>query len=222
MNKELSHFRGLPPWFKATVVAISLASAIACIGVALSYAGRSNERLQYRAEEDGQDLRDLYQMGRTDTQSDVYLFAHILNVQAHLKGISNKHSLAMIAISSGLALYAIGFSLFVIGADGAFELIARSGGGMSAAATGTAPGLLCFIAATVVISIGVTRKHSLMIGEFNPPFVVERGASRSPSAERVSTLAPKVRANDQRDWAARQGTPSAASDRAMESMFGGD
>ena len=118
-------------------------------------------------------------------------------MQVLQKGIANRHALASLSIACGIALFAIGFSLFLIGADGAFKAQASHGGSFAVAASGTAPGLLCFVAATVLVGIGATRVHKLGIGEVRLPTVTSTRNATSPTANLSSTPHATAEAFDQ-------------------------
>lgn len=153
---------------KLTIAGVGIALASFCIGAALLNASETSEKLYYSTP-DRIILQELCNIPTPNPVVDPYLFVHILNVQIHQKGIANRYALGSLSIACGVALFAIGLSLFLIGADGAFKVQASCGGSFPVAASGTAPGLLCFIAATVLVGIGATRKHELAIGNFRPP-----------------------------------------------------
>ena len=161
-------FEGFPRWAKVAIAAVGILLGAVCIGFALQNAFNISENLYY-GDSDKEILESLYKMSKQNTQVDPYLFVHAFNVQVYQKGIANRHALASLSIACGIALFAIGFSLFLIGADGAFEVQASKGASFAVSASGTAPGLLCFVAATILVGIGATRVHKLSIGDFRAP-----------------------------------------------------
>lgn len=95
--------------------------------------------------------------------NNIQLRTHVINTQVHLKGVTNKQSIIVVAIGSGFALMAIGFALFLIGADGAFSIQSETSSN-KLVFTATAPGLLCFVLAALLIGMGLTRKHEINLG----------------------------------------------------------
>ena len=93
-----------------------------------------------------------------------------LETYAHVKAISNQQSIGVLAIGAGMSFLSIGFSLFLVGAEGAFKLRASGRGGDDKIMLyGTAPGLLAFALAAMVIVVGATRKHEMSFtAEFGP------------------------------------------------------
>ena len=164
------HFEGLSSKAKLGVVLAAIVLAVVCIWWGLWEAHVVADGLGFQ-EPDIANIEKLYDKGHADKISDQYFLAHLVNVQAHLKGISNRHAMGALAIASGLALFAIGFALFILGVDGAFSVQARRGPSTALAVSGTAPGLLCFVAATILVGVGATRPHGLEIGDFKPPIL---------------------------------------------------
>ncbi|MFT5684072.1 MAG: hypothetical protein ACI8RZ_005013 [Myxococcota bacterium] len=68
-----------------------------------------------------------------------------------LRSIQNTQSLGVIGIATAFALVSIGFSLFVMGAKGAFEVTASAAERGSLVLRATAPGLLCFVLGAVIV-----------------------------------------------------------------------
>lgn len=92
------------------------------------------------------------------------LSARAMNIVTSLKLVSNKQALVLTCFGGAFALIAIGFALFVIGADGAFKVIAASPDKSRLAITGTAPGLLCFVISGWLIVKGIEHRSV-----FQPP-----------------------------------------------------
>ena len=79
----------------------------------------------------------------SDPLNKAILHAHAIDAVANLKLVANKQSIVVVAIAGAFALSAVGFALFFLGADGAFQLQAEQGiGGPRLLFAGTAPGLL--------------------------------------------------------------------------------
>lgn len=92
------------------------------------------------------------------------LSARAMNIVTSLKLVSNKQALVLTCFGGAFALIAIGFALFIIGADGAFKIIASAPATSRLAITGTAPGLLCFVISGWLIVKGIEHRS-----EFHPP-----------------------------------------------------
>src|SRR5712691_11696234 len=120
-ENEPVHFRGLPNRTKIGVICAALMLGALSLGFALKNASDTNRNLTL-AEKDINIITSIVKLGHTEISNDQTLVAHALNVTAHLKGITNGQSLAILAITGGSTLLAIGFSLFLLGADGAFRL----------------------------------------------------------------------------------------------------
>ncbi|GGI95342.1 hypothetical protein GCM10007978_36280 [Shewanella hanedai] len=91
------------------------------------------------------------------------LRVHAINITLIMKGIINKQSIIIVCIGSAFSFIAIGFALFLIGADGAFKLNATHGEA-KVVMSATAPGLACFLFAAILISIAATREFKLEPG----------------------------------------------------------
>lgn len=94
------------------------------------------------------------------------LVVHTLNAMVNLKSITNYHALGVLAIGAGAAFLAIGFALFLIGADGAFQIQYEAKGDNKIAFYATAPGLLCFVLSAFLIGVGATLKHEMQLGDY--------------------------------------------------------
>jgi hypothetical protein len=99
----------------------------------------------------------------SESQIRMALQFRALETYAHVKGISNNQSLGVLAIGAGMALMSIGFSLFLVGAEGAFRVKASTGSTRNDGVMlyGTAPGLLAFALATVMVWVGAKNGYQL-------------------------------------------------------------
>lgn len=107
------------------------------------------------------------------------LVARAMHIVALGKLVANKQGIVLACFGAAFALAAIGFSLFIIGADGAFKVMAKSSTKSSVAITGTAPGLLCFVICGWLVSVGVHHQSQLHL----PPMRFEQagGALNGPT-----------------------------------------
>ena len=164
-NNEPVHFRGIPSWAKITIVFLAVVLAALNLGAAWVDLSNANRNLSF-GKNDVDMIASVARLGHTGSESDQVLVVHTLNTIVHLKAITNHQALAGLAIAAGTALLALGFALFLIGADGAFQMQYQGKDDGKIAFYATAPGLLCFALATVLIAIGATRKQSLQLGDF--------------------------------------------------------
>ena len=155
-------YQGFSPRVRVTIVALAAFIAILNLGASWYFAGAAIERLEFS----DQDARYLQTLGADllDTNERVALRLYATSTQAHLKGIVNKQAIIIVCFGSAFAFMAIGFALFLIGADGAFQFQAETDQKAKLIFSSTAPGLLCFLFAAVLVAIGVTTKYELNIG----------------------------------------------------------
>lgn len=163
-------FVGLSSRARGWIIAVAMGLGVVSLAVAWLEASRVSDSLRFGAQ-DVEVVKQAFEAAKTGSSVDAYIYVHLLNVDAHLKGITNRHALGALAIGGGVALLALGFALFLLGADGAFKLQAAGRGGESIVLQSSAPGLFCFLGAVALIAIGATRPHRLTIGDFAPPAV---------------------------------------------------
>lgn len=194
-EKDPAHFRGIPIWAKLVIILLAIVLSAVAIGFGLINARQANSSLAF-SENDAKIVETVTSLGTTDSNADQNLVVHTLNVIAHLKAITNNQSLATLAVAGGSALLAIGFSLFLIGSDGAFNLEynGQSPASGKLALFATAPGLLCIFLGALLIGVGSMRKHEFQIGDFPvqavskaPKFPTVDGLEKRPSGERTSS-----------------------------------
>ena len=163
-----AHFVGLSERARLWIILIATGLGIVSLGGAWREASKVTESLEF-GQPDVDVITSTYEAVKTGKEIDAYMFVHLLNVDAHMKGITNRHTLGALAIGGGFALLALGFALFLLGADGAFKLQAENKGGGNLQLQSAAPGIFCFFGAVLLIGIGATRPHDLQIGDFSPP-----------------------------------------------------
>lgn len=152
---------------KARYRIVMFSAFIAIINIALAwyFVADMNKNIRF-GEQEVKTIKALTaDLGTYDTS--VVFRAHVLNTQVHIKGITNKQSIILLSVGSGFALMAIGFALFLLGADGAFKIQAEKSPDSKLMLSGTAPGLLCFLLGAALIFTAVTKTHKLDIGKFS-------------------------------------------------------
>lgn len=168
---------------RARVWIISLAAIVAAINLALawSFAFETQKKLTVSVDE-FKPYASWLDNSRTtgmSTEAKYDLAARALHLVALSKMIANKNGIVLSCFGAAFALSALGFALFLLGADGAFKVLAETPGKASVAITGAAPGLLCFVLAAWLVVVGVKRESTLSL----PPLLLQYGAAPSAPAE---------------------------------------
>jgi hypothetical protein len=155
---------GLSESFKLRLLLVAAAIAIVNLLAAWAVAYQAQDALMLEAK-DMKPFEVWLQAGTAgqlsaDARYD--LNARAMTLVSSMKLISNKQSLVLTAFGAAFALVAIGFALFVIGADGAFKVMAQSPENAGKIViTGTAPGLLCFVISGILVVFGITHRSEL-------------------------------------------------------------
>ena len=95
------------------------------------------------------------------------LLNRVLDTELMLRTAQNRHTITVVSLSVAFSLVAIGFALFVMGAEGAFRLEGVASKEKNLMVKATAPGLLCFVLAAVVVIVALMSKTELRPGGFN-------------------------------------------------------
>jgi hypothetical protein len=156
-------YEGLSVRARLWVLAFGGLIALLNLGAAWYFSFNVGETLQF-SKNDMAVLGEWLKLPVVDALSENHkydLSARSLHALVLSKVIANKQGLVLACFGAGFALASIGFSLFVIGADGAFKLSSEFGSNARFVLSGTAPGLLCFVLAALLISTGVKRKAQI-------------------------------------------------------------
>lgn len=149
---------------KALVMVLSLVFAGVNLGLAWGNAYDASGSLTFDSKQVSDDMacfvNKVAGTTNTATTAEVRLEAasHLFKVVAQHHSGASVHTTATLAVAGGFSLLAIGFALFLIGADGAFRLQLRHGNNSRMMLSGTAPGLLCFVAGCGLIVVGVLQR----------------------------------------------------------------
>jgi hypothetical protein len=73
------------------------------------------------------------------------------------RNVANKHTTVIVAMAASFSLVALGFALFVMGVDAAYNISSENPTGRIVIEA-TSPGLVCFILAALVICFAITRR----------------------------------------------------------------
>jgi len=95
------------------------------------------------------------------------LLNRLLNTELMLRAAQNRHTITVVALSVAFALVAIGFALFVMGAEGAFRFEGEVKDQGNLMVKATAPGLLCFVLAVIIVCFALLSKTDLELGDFS-------------------------------------------------------
>jgi len=95
-----------------------------------------------------------------------------MHVVALSKMMANKQGVVLACFGGAFALAALGFALFVIGADGAFKVSSSTDAKARLIVSGTAPGLLCFLICGILIQQGVRHKSEVNMPPFSTSLVL--------------------------------------------------
>jgi len=148
---------------KSKIWIIGSATAIAVINLLfswfLAYQIIDNMRFTQSDIKNIKSLSDLSD-NNSSTVYDRELRTLSMNANIHLKGITNKQTIVVLSITSGFTFVAIGFALFLIGVDGAMH-ISHEHQDSKLFISVTAPGLVSFLLAALLILYGVSRTYEL-------------------------------------------------------------
>ena len=168
-----------------------------------------------------------------DPQHKSILRAHAIDTVANLKQLANRQSIIIVAFAGAFALCAVGFALFLLGADNALQLQTEPGrGGLKLLLAGTAPGMLCFVLAIILAGMAVTHRSSVNPASVNLPKQAmgssEISAVRSPAgadtaskAEALKTKEAAEQGNAERE-AQNRAAEKAAADKLAAARVAGD
>ena len=164
----------------------------------------------------------------TDPAHQSILRAQAIDAVANLKQLANRQSTIMVAFAGAFALCAVGFALFLLGADGAFRLQTEHGrSGPKLWLASTAPGIACFVLAVILVGTAAMHRSNVNLVAVNFPKqtggVPENSAPRSPAdadtASSVETQKSRLAAeqrNAERDAQNRAAEKVAAAKLAAE------
>ena len=95
----------------------------------------------------------------TDPLHKSMLRAQAIDAIANLKQLANRQSIIAAAFAGVLALCALGFALFLLGADRAFQLQTQPGqSGPKLWLMATAPGMACFVFALILMGMALVHR----------------------------------------------------------------
>jgi len=83
--------------------------------------------------------------------NDHLLMNRRLDAELILRSLQNRHIITVVGMGAAFALVAVGFALFVLGAEGAFTLKGAIQDRGNLVIKSTAPGVLCFLLATIIV-----------------------------------------------------------------------
>jgi hypothetical protein len=158
-------YEGLTRRQRLWIVGVAAIIVVASLVAAAMLAVQISENVRYTAND--QALVNALTAGIADPLHQVLLRAHALDTLANIKVVINKQSLVLVCFAGAFALMTVGFALFMIGADGVFQVQAEKGADAKFLFSGTAPGLLCFFLAASLIVTGILHRYELKLGELS-------------------------------------------------------
>lgn len=132
-------------------------------------------------------------MGTADMAQAVVLRG-VIDGELHMKAISNKQNIVIVAVAAAFSFMAIGFALLVMGIREAFVLSARAPQQAGSLVLRSAsPGLLCFVLAASIILVAVVQKTQLTFGpiEITPEQMGAPAATSSWTPGPIEKLPPQ-------------------------------
>lgn len=110
-------------------------------------------------------------LGKLSTADDDthFFLLRLLDTELMIRTIQNQQALNVVALAVAFALMAVGFALFVMGAEGAFQLEGRHPSAGNVVAKATAPGLLCFVLSAGVVLVALRMHVEIEPGAFQRP-----------------------------------------------------
>ena len=166
----------------------------------------------------------------TDPLHKSMLRAHAIDTVANLKQIANRQSIIIVAFAGAFALCAIGFALFLLGADNALQLQTEPGrDGLKLLLAGTAPGMLCFVLAIILAGVALAHRSSINFAPVNFPRQITgspevsplrspEGANGASQAEARKAKESAEQGNVEREAQSRAAEKAAAAKLAAEKI----
>ncbi len=168
-------------------------SAIVAVLLSLIFAAWIMRDAQHNTQFSQRDQEVVNQLlGDTrDPQHKSMLRAQAIDAVANLKQLANRQSLLIVAFAGAFALCAIGFALFLLGADGAFQIQAEQGkGGIKLLLASTTPGIVCFVLAVALMGMAIAYRSSTNAapGNFSKQVMgtLENSLPRAPAGADVA------------------------------------
>jgi hypothetical protein len=193
-GKETGPYVGLSEQSRLWI--LGLGAVIACLNLIVAWFLAHETLVALRlSDADVAPFRALFSDTSVSASSRHDLLARSMHIVALNKMIGNKQGLVLACFGGAFALAAIGFSLFVIGADGAFKVSATTSSKAKLVLTGTAPGLLCFAIFGWLMTRGVEQKSSMELPPFITPTPTAMQYQQIIGAPAGSTTAPCDKTN---------------------------
>jgi hypothetical protein len=130
------------------------------------------------------------QRGSQLSANDHLLMNRRLDAELLLRSIQNRHIITVVGMGAAFALVAVGFALFVMGAEGAFTLQGAIQDRGNLVIKSTAPGVLCFFLAAIIVCFVVAAKTDMRPVEYHIFPDGPAGAESHPVAPAGDTQLP--------------------------------
>ncbi len=201
--------------------------AIFAVFVSLVFAtwvmGETLQSMQFSQQD--QEIVNRLSGNAADPLQQSILRAHAIDAVSSMKQLATRQSVIIAAFAGAFALCAIGFALFLLGADGIVQLqTGQDKSGLKPWLLGTAPGLLCFVLAVVLVGMAVMQRSGVNLASvhFSKPGVGPLESSTPPSpigtAPAGNAEAPKATEAAERRIAAQEAQKRAAEKSAAANL----
>lgn len=94
------------------------------------------------------------------------LLNRMVDAEIQIRTVQGTQTLCVVAMAGSFAMMAIGFALFVMGAEGAFQLEGSAPTGGNLVLKSTTPGVLCFTLAAIVLVFSLYKQIEVSSGSF--------------------------------------------------------
>lgn len=152
-------------WIFAAGVLIFFANMAVCWSVAWTASSSIEENLLKQLT-DGADKASTIERAHSASANEAIFLNRLLEAATHIKAVSNKQTMVVVAMAGGFSLMAIGFALFVMGIESAYSIKASGPELGSLVIRSSAPGLVAFILAATILCFGLTNQSSIHFSGF--------------------------------------------------------
>lgn len=122
------------------------------------------------------------------------LLNRVLDAELQVRAVQNRQTLSIVAMAAAFAMMALGFALFVMGAEGAFQFSGTTPGTGTLVLKASAPGIFCFFLATAILIAALFGEVNLKTGAFQvlPDTLAGPPASAAPSSTATGVVVPEL------------------------------
>ena len=115
---------------------------------------------------EGAKNHELFETSSFIDSNRIILLNRLIEAEVHHKGIANKQVITVVAMAAGFGLLSVGFALFVMGIESAFQVSGSAGEVGEVVLKASSPGLMCFLLAGTIIVLATSQEHKVHFGKF--------------------------------------------------------